>query len=119
MHRSADDAVWQYVRALGKSGTKKLYMCKTMPAIMDTVLLTTIKTLSVDTKEASSALVTYLKNTVTRAAAKKHRSEYGSGRQLQLGNSIDRDTAQPAYSVTNSSQHTDDEIDAAHSSDSD
>ena len=86
MQRLADDSVWQYVSAFGKSGTKKLSMCKMMPAIMDTVLLTAIKTLSVDTKEASTALSIYLKNTATRATAKKHRLEYGSD------NIIDKET---------------------------
>ena len=77
MQRLADDSVWQYMSAFGKSGTKKPSMCKMMPSIMDIVLLTTVKTLSVDTKETSTALSTYLKMTSTRAAAKKHRLEYG------------------------------------------
>lgn len=109
MQRLADDSVWQYVSAFGKSGTKKLSMCKMMPSIMDTVLLTTIKTLSVDTKEASTALSTYLKNTATRAAAKKHKFEHGRA-ILQIGNSVHEETFQSANSVQSSSQHAADEV---------
>lgn len=71
-------------------------MCKMMPSIMDMVLLTTIKTLSVDTKEAPTALSTYLKSTATRAAAKKHKLEHGRAIQLQIGSSVHKETSQSA-----------------------
>lgn len=77
MQRLAEDSVWQGVIPFGKSGTKKLSMCKIMASIMDTVLLTTTKTLAVDTKDASTALSTYLKNTAKKTAAKKYKLEQG------------------------------------------
>lgn len=97
MQRLADDSVWQCMSAFGKSGTKKPSMYKMMPLVMDIVLLTTVKTLSVDTKEASTALSTYLKSTATRAAAKKHKLEYGRAIQLEIANSA------------NASQHVSDD----------
>lgn len=120
MQRLADDSVWQYISAFGKSGTKKLSMSKQMPSIMNTVLLTTIKVLSVDTKEASTALSTYLKSTATRAAAKKHKLEHGRAIQLQIDNSVHKET-ESVNSVRNSSQHAADEVDSdvAHGSESD
>ena len=96
-------------------------MFKEMPAIMDIVLLTSLKTLSIDTKEASTALSTYLKSTATRVAAKKHKMKYGSAYgRLQIDNSVDKETPQPANSVLNS-QHTADksESDEAHITDLD
>lgn len=59
-----------------------------MSALMNIVLLTAVKTLSIDTKEASTALSTYLKNTATRADAKKHKLEHESVTELQNTNSL-------------------------------
>ena len=50
-------------------------MCNVMPKLIDLVLLTPIKLLKVDPKEARLALSTYLKDTSTRVAAKKHKIE--------------------------------------------
>ena len=119
MQRLADDSVWQYMSAFGKSGTKKPSMCKLMPSIMDTVLLTTIKTLSVDTKEASTALSTYLKNTSTRAAAKKHKLKYGGGIQLEIANSVHKKTYQSINSGANSPQRVSDDVESDLAQDSD
>ena len=105
MQRLADDSVWQYFSAFGRSGTKKMSMSKTMPSIMNVVLLATIKTLSIDTKEASTALSTYLKSTATRAAAKKHKLEHGRDIQLEIDNSVHEETFESVNSVTNSAHH--------------
>ena len=76
MQRLAGDWLWQYICATGRSGTK-MSMRSTMPHIMDVILLTACKTLSVDLKEAMSALSVYLKNTGTRASAKIYREIAG------------------------------------------
>lgn len=75
MKRLADDSIWQYVSALGRSGTKKLSMWEVMPNVMDIILLTAIKLLKVDPKEATTALSTYLKSTSYRAAARKEKTQ--------------------------------------------
>ena len=69
----ADDCIWQYFSVLGRSGTKKITMCNVMPKLMDLVLLTPVKLPKVDPIEARSALSTYLKNTSTKVAARKHK----------------------------------------------
>lgn len=82
MQRLAGDWLWQYICATGRSGTK-ISMTSKMPQVMDIILLTACKTLSIDPKEATTALSIYLKNTSTRASAKKHRQKFevgGSGR---------------------------------------
>lgn len=63
MKRLADDSVWQYISALGRSGTEKISMQEVMPSIMDLILLTAVKVLEIDPKEATTALSTYLNNT--------------------------------------------------------
>lgn len=78
---------------------------------MNIVLLTTIKVLSVDTKEASTALSTYLKSTATRAAAKKHKLEHGRAIQLHIDNSVHKEK-ESINSVINSLQHAADEVDS-------
>lgn len=72
MQRLAGDWLWQYICATGRSGTK-ISMTSKMPQVMDIILLTACKTLSIDPKEATTALSIYLKNTSTRASAKNHR----------------------------------------------
>lgn len=49
-------------------------MREVVPSIMDVILLTAIKILKFDPKEAMTALSTYLKNTSHRAASKKEKS---------------------------------------------
>ena len=97
MQRLAGDWLWQYICATGRSGTK-MSMSSKMPQIMDIILLTPRKTLSVDPKEATTALSIYLKNTSTRASAKKHRQKFevGGRQNLQLDTSVENGRAQPA-----------------------
>jgi len=57
----ADNCIWQYVCALGMSETNKPSMCDLVPSIMNVLLITAIKLLDVDPKEATTALSTYLK----------------------------------------------------------
>lgn len=83
----ADDKIWQYVSALGRSGTKKIAMCKSMPVIMDVVLLTVIRVLSTNLRESKTALSVYLKNIAARVAAKKHRAELNKVSHLTYGES--------------------------------
>lgn len=82
MQRLAGDWIWQYICAIGRSGTK-ISMQSTMPQIMDIVVLTACKILSVDPKDGTSALSTYLKNTSTRASAKRHREKPEVGRNIE------------------------------------
>ena len=103
MHRLADDSVWQFVSAFGRSGTKKLSMSKQMPAIMEIVLLTTVKVLSIDMKAATTALSNYLKATATRASAKKYKLQHGLNVTQQsdgdnTGTGLDMEEAGPSRS---------------------
>lgn len=83
-------------------------MSSTMPQIMDIIRLTACKTLSVDPKEAMTALSVYLKNTSTRASAKRHRQKFEiSGRQnVQLDTSVENGSAQPAITHSEGRQAT-------------
>ena len=105
MQRLAGDWLWQYICATGRSGTK-MSMRSTMPHIMDVILLTACKTLSVDLKEAMSALSVYLKNTGTRASAKIYREKLQVGGQQKVhSDTIAKNgRAQPAITCSEETQ---------------
>lgn len=94
MQRLAGDWLWQYICATGRSGTK-MSMSSKMPQIRDIILLTACKTLSIDPREATSALSVYLKNTSTRASSKQHREKARLGGIIRSNNSDEHGRAQP------------------------
>lgn len=93
MQRLAGDWIWQYICATGRSGTK-MSMSSKMPQIMDIILLTACKILSVDPKQAMTALSVYLKNTSTRASAKKHRQKFEIGGCQNVSISVENGRAE-------------------------
>lgn len=73
MQNLANDEIWQYVRALGKSGSKKVAMATSMTKIYRVICVTAVKVLSITIREARTAVSTYLKNTANRASSKQHK----------------------------------------------
>lgn len=61
-------------------------MCKSMPVLMDIVLLTVIRVLSINLQDSKTALSVYLKNSAARSSAKKHRAVLNPN-QIQTGSS--------------------------------
>lgn len=88
VQRLAGDWLWQYICATGRLGTK-MTMSSKMPQIMDIIL--SCKSLSVDPKEATTALSVYLKNTSTR-----QKIEVGGRQNLQFDTSVESGRTQPA-----------------------
>ena len=73
MQQLANDEIWQYVCAMGKSGSRKVPMATAMAKIYRVVCVTACKVLSVTFREAGTAVSTFLKNTSNRAASKRHK----------------------------------------------
>lgn len=90
MQNLANDEIWQYVCAMGKSGSKKVAMATSMSKIYRAVCLTASKVLNITLQDAKTALSTYLKNTSNRAASKHHKlnslKEILSARGEAIGN---------------------------------